>query len=64
MTVKKPDYLYNGALCPCPRGGVKNCPRYRNCEACLANHHSKETEPCAACERKALEEFGTLDFEE
>ena len=57
----KPDYLYNPDLCPCPRGGVVGCPRYRDCNACVENHHKSETSPMTACEKKALQEQEELE---
>lgn len=50
----RPDYLYNPEKCPCPRGEKANCPNYRNCEACIRNHHSKPANPYTACEKKAI----------
>lgn len=52
----KPDYLYNPEKCPCPRGEQANCPNYRNCKACVKNHHSKPKNPYTACEKKAIQE--------
>ncbi len=53
MTIEnKPDYLYNPDLCPCPRGEKANCPRYKNCDACIENHHSNPNSPLTACEKK------------
>ena len=53
METKKPDYLYNPSLCPCPRGEKANCPRYRNCDACIAFHRTPGNPPKTACEKKA-----------
>ncbi len=52
--MNRPEYLYNAQLCPCPRGEKAGCPRYRSCEACIANHHSSEHTPLTACEKKAI----------
>ncbi|MCR5795098.1 MAG: VOC family protein [Solobacterium sp.] len=52
----RPDYLYNPEKCPCPRGAQANCPRYRNCDACIINHRNSPTAPLTACERKAEKE--------
>lgn len=49
---ERPEYMYNPAMCPCPSGAQKNCPRHRNCEACTAFHHSNPRSPYTACERK------------
>ena len=46
-------YLYNPELCPCPRGKEVNCPRYKNCEACVAFHRTEGNPPQTACEKKA-----------
>lgn len=40
--------LYDPKSCPCRRRG---CPRYRNCEACLAHHRADARFPLTACER-------------
>ena len=52
----KPPYLYQPAACPCPRGGEVNCPRFRNCSACIEYHRGSETNCFTACERKAIKE--------
>lgn len=51
--LETPDYLYNAEKCPCVRGARINCPRYRDCEACVAFHHSGSDLPLTpktACE--------------
>ena len=53
MASEKPDCLYDPDLCPCPRGPRANCPRYKNCEACIAFHSQEGNPPQTACERKA-----------
>lgn len=53
---RKPEYLYNPELCPCPRGEKAGCPNYRNCEACIANHRNNPRNPLTACEKKAAAE--------
>ena len=58
----KPEYLYNAEFCPCPRGQKANCPNYRNCGACIANHRANPRNPFTACERKAKEENPDLEF--
>ena len=58
---RKPEYLYNPELCPCPRGGKVGCPNYRNCEACVANHHSNPNNPLTACEKKAAAEKESMN---
>ena len=40
--------LYDPKSCPCRRRG---CPRYRNCEACLAHHRADSRFPLTACEQ-------------
>lgn len=62
-TMKRPDYLHNPETCPCEGGRAKGCPRNRKCDLCQANHHSNPNAPYTACEKKALAEFGTLDFD-
>ncbi len=56
MEEKKPEYLYNPQMCPCPRGVKAGCPRYRNCEACMEFHHKSSRTPLTACERLAIKE--------
>ena len=53
MEVSKLGYLYNPALCPCPRGEKANCPRYKHCDACIAFHRTPGNPPQTACEKKA-----------
>ena len=53
METKKPDYLYNPALCPCPRGEKANYPHYKHCDACIAFHRIPGNPPQTACEKKA-----------
>ena len=62
--MKKPSYLYDPEQCCCERGVKVNCPRNKNCEACTEYHHTVSREAYTACERKALAECGTLEFEE
>ena len=55
-TENRPDYLYNPEKCPCPRGAQANCPRYRDCDACIMFHRNNPNTPKTACERKAEKE--------
>lgn len=52
----RPEYLYNPEKCPCPRGAQANCPRYKNCDACIMFHRNNPNTPKTACERKAEQE--------
>ena len=61
--MKAPEYLHNPETCPCEGGRERGCPNNRHCDLCQANHHSKPNAPYTACEKKALAEFGTLDFD-
>ena len=53
MSSEKPEYLYNPAQCPCPRGEKVNCPRYKTCDACIVFHRTAGNPPQTACEKKA-----------
>lgn len=53
MEKKKPVYLYNPDLCPCPRGEAAGCPRYKSCEDCISFHRANGKTRQTACERKA-----------
>lgn len=53
MTREKTQYLYNSKLCPCSRGEQVGCPRYKNCDACVAFHRKSGNPPRTACETKA-----------
>ena len=48
--------LYDPEHCPCPRGAQGICPRYRDCDACRANHRSKGEGSLTACEKRAAQE--------
>ena len=61
--MKAPEYLHNPETCPCEGGRQRGCPNNRHCDLCQANHHSKPNSPYTACEKKALAEFGTLEFD-
>ena len=50
---KKPSYLYNAELCPCAKGANTGCPRFRDCEACIANHRVAGNPQQTGCEKKA-----------
>ena len=52
----KPDYLHNPEISSCIKGRETNCPRNRDCEACMAQHHSNPNSSYTACERKAISE--------
>ena len=39
--------LYCSEECPCLN---TDCDLYRNCDACVARHHSSEKYPMTACE--------------
>lgn len=54
----KPEYLYEAENCPCPRGEKAGCPRYRQCDACIAFHHNNTSSPNTACKKKAVQEYG------
>ena len=65
----KPVYLYNPQLCPCSKGKEKGCPRYLDCDACVANHRKEGNPQQTACEKKAagpttvfLVRHGTTDW--
>ena len=62
--MKQPSYLHNPQACSCEHGVAVNCPRNKNCPACMAHHRAMPEEPHTACERRALAEFGTLEFGE
>ena len=53
MSKNNPSYLYNPELCPCPKAVKTNCPRFRNCEACIANHRVEVNPQQTACEKMA-----------
>ncbi|MCD2435089.1 hypothetical protein LQE88_03640 [Acidaminococcus sp. NSJ-142] len=42
--------LYDPSTCPCPR---TSCPRFAQCEPCIAFHHSSKKYPLTACEQLA-----------
>ena len=48
-------HLYDPKHCPCLRGQQGICPRYLDCEACVAFHRSKGENSLTACERMARE---------
>ncbi len=45
--------LYDAENCPCKN---VNCARYKDCEPCIAFHHSNERYPQTACEYLATKE--------
>ena len=64
MSDNRPGYLYNADECPCPRGATVNCPRYRNCDACVAYHRGNPNTPRTACEKRAIAEIGEFPLRE
>ena len=45
--------LYDAGNCPCKH---IRCPRYMDCEPCIAFHHSSKEYPLTACEQLAEKE--------
>ena len=55
FNLEQPSFLYNSEECPCPQGESAACPRYRDCDACVAYHRTPGNPPKTACEKRAEE---------
>ncbi len=54
--------LYDSENCPCTN---YNCDLYKQCEECIARHHSSEEYPltaCEICEREHCERANPLEY--